>query len=243
MGVAAPPPPPPVAPLRVLLTNDDGVHAPGLDALARALRVRPGVRLTIVAPATNQSGTGGRTTRGRLRARRTTTASGLPAIAVAGTPSDSARYALAHGPRDARPDLVVSGINDGANLGRVVEVSGTVGAARAAARAGLPALATSQGRLDSRPTAFAPGVRRTVAWFDAHRDALVPGTVTNLNTPGCARGTVRGVVEVRLARRSDRRTYGAVDCARRAPAPATDTAAFLAGFATVTAVSRRPATR
>ena len=86
-----------VKPLRVLVSNDDGVRAPGIDALVKALRKLPKVTVTVVAPAANQSGTGGKTTPGALTATRTTTKSGYPAIAVKGFPADSVNYALQQG--------------------------------------------------------------------------------------------------------------------------------------------------
>jgi len=228
----------PAASLHVLVTNDDGVRAEGIDTLARGLLRRAGVRVTIVAPATNQSGTADRMTRGRLRAFRTRTRSGLPAVAVRGTPAAAVRYAL----RRHRPDLVMSGINDGANLGPIAtEVSGTVGAARYAARRGLPAVVTSQGRRTRGGTEFGAALRMTMRWFDAHRDALRPGTVTNINTPSCSRGGPRGLLRTVLATTLPPgvRRFRSVDCTRPSDRPRDDVSAFLAGWATVTGVPLR----
>src|ERR1700755_568871 len=83
-----------VKPLRVLVSNDDGVKAPGIDAVVTALRKLPKVTVTGVAPAANQSGTGGKTTSGALTATKTTPKSGYPAMAVKGSPADSVNYAL-----------------------------------------------------------------------------------------------------------------------------------------------------
>src|SRR5690348_7630851 len=151
-----------VTPLRVLVSNDDGVKAPGIDALVTALRKLPKVKVTVVAPATNQSGTGGRTTSGALTATKTTTKSGYPAVSVQGFPADSVDYALSKVVKKSQVDLVVAGINAGANLGPFVDLSGTVGAARAAAQQGLPALATSAGT----PTVadFSDAVKQSIAW-------------------------------------------------------------------------------
>src|SRR5215218_5547180 len=126
--------------LRVLVSNDDGVKAPGIDALVKGLRKLSKVKVTVVAPAENQSGTGGKTTPGAVKATRTTTKSGYPAIAVKGYPADSVNYALSKVVKKSQIDLVIAGINSGANLGPFVDLSGTVGAARAAAQKGLPAL-------------------------------------------------------------------------------------------------------
>lgn len=218
------------------------MHAEGIDTLARGLMRRAGVRVTIVAPATNQSGTADRMTRGRVRTHRTRTRSGLPAVAVHGTPARAVRHALRRVLRGDRPDLVVSGINDGANPGPIAtEVSGTVGAARYAARRGLPALATSQGRRTRGATRYGAALRMTLRWFDAHRDALRPGTVTNLNTPSCSRGSPRGLLRTVLATTLPPgvRRFRSVDCTRPATRPADDVSAFLAGWATVTGVPPR----
>ena len=131
--------------LDILVTNDDGYAAPGIDALVERLRALPGVKLTVVAPATNQSGTSDRTTPGpvsALTATEVTTASGYAATAVAGFPADSVNYAL--DVLKLSPDLVVSGSNAGQNLGVVAPISGTVGAARTAVRRGVPGVAVSQ---------------------------------------------------------------------------------------------------
>lgn len=146
--------------LRVLVSNDDGVKAPGIDALVKGLRKLPQVKVTVVAPAENQSGSGGKTTAGTLKATKTTTKSGYPAVAVRGYPADSVNYALAKVVKKFQVDLVIAGINRGVNLGPLLDLSGTVGAARAAARKGLPALATSQGTLTA--TSYVDGVARTV---------------------------------------------------------------------------------
>ena len=125
------------------MTNDDGVGAEGIDVLVTALTAIDGVEVTVVAPATQQSGTGGNATEGPLTTNEATTASGYEARAVEGFPSDTIRVAFDE--LGLTPDLVVSGINEGQNLGPIVDASGTVGAARAGVRRGVPALAVSQG--------------------------------------------------------------------------------------------------
>src|ERR1700678_2426058 len=99
--------------LRVLVTNDDGVGAPGINAAVQALRSLPHTQVTVVAPLTNQSGTGGKTTAGTLTVTTAPTSSGYPAKAVAGYPADTIVWAIDHHGIDFRPDLVVSGINFG----------------------------------------------------------------------------------------------------------------------------------
>jgi 5'-nucleotidase len=222
------------APLHVLVTNDDGVRAPGIDAIVQALRAEPGVTLSVVAPKTNQSGTGGSVTKGPVAASPTTTRSGFPAIAVAGTPADSVNYALHTALVGDEPQLVVSGINNGANLGPVVNFSGTVGAARAAARFGIPALATSQGT--GKPLSFADSVAATVAWVRANRDSLVPGTVENLNTPACRYGGhALGTLNVPSAHQLELDALLAISgpsvCHATGTKPRDDVRAFRQGFA------------
>ena len=143
--------------LQVLVTNDDGVGAPGINAVVEALRALPGTKVTVVAPAANQSGTGNKTTNGALTATTATTASGYPAKAVAGYPVDTVIWAVDQKGISGRPALVVSGVNDGENVGPLTSISGTVGAARAAAARGIPALAASQGVDDNLPPDFQAG--------------------------------------------------------------------------------------
>ena len=102
--------------LRILVTNDDGVTAPGIDALVEALRELPRVKVTVVGPATNQSGTSDKTTAGSLVTAESTTESGYPAVAVPGYPADSVNVALDAG-LVKKPHVVISGVNQGQNLG------------------------------------------------------------------------------------------------------------------------------
>lgn len=228
------------APIHVLVTNDDGVRAAGIDAIARGLQAEPDVRLTIVAPQANRSGTGGSTTPGKLSGYASHTRSGIPATAVRGTPADSVRYALDTVLPGDHPDLVISGINDGANLGPIRQFSGTVGAARAAARRGLPALAASQG--DGHPPRFEDGVAATLRWIRSNRDALRPGVVDNLNIPTCRYGVaVTETQRVPVSNLFDTDLLAAsvsqVVCKRLARAPRDDVRAFLQGYAALTTIN------
>lgn len=111
-----------------LLTNDDGIDAPGLAALERSIRRIPDARITLVAPMKEQSMCGHRlTTHSPLRVERR----GEDRWAVDGTPADCVRLALFA--LDIRPDWVLSGVNAGGNLGQDIHVSGTCAAAREAA--------------------------------------------------------------------------------------------------------------
>src|SRR4029077_8516548 len=124
-------------------SNDDGYNAAGIDAVVEALDALPSVHVTVVAPATNQSGAGGKTTPGGVTADPRHTLSGYAATAVNGFPADSVLYAL--NTMHLNPDLLVSGINCSRNLGPLISVPGTVGAARVGGRASIPAVAVSQG--------------------------------------------------------------------------------------------------
>lgn len=221
-------------PLEVLVTNDDGIGAPGIDALVEGLRGVSGINLMVVAPAVNQSGSSDRVSPGPVDAAPGTTASGFGGTAVDGTPADSVLYALNE--LEAAPDLVISGINSGQNMGPIIELSGTVGAARIAARNGVPALATSQG-LAVTPD-FPTGVAATLAWLEDFRLGLAgegEQTVANLNTPTCTdpavvRGTIDTFVAVDLAGRS----YTAQDCESTSTVINDDVDAFNQGFISIT---------
>lgn len=225
-------------PLHILVTNDDGYQATGLSLLTAALVAEPDVQVSVVAPSSNQSGTGGRASAGVLSGRAAATKGGYPAYAVHGTPADSVRYAL--DTLRLTPDLVISGLNNGANLGPIAEFSGTVGAARAAARRGLPALATSQG--SGHPAHFADGVAATVAWLRVHRSALEPATVENLNTPTCRyAGKPAPTVRVRAAHALSldlvRSIAPEVCPSMPSAAAADDVRAYAQGYSTVTPLS------
>lgn len=183
--------------LRILVTNDDGIDSPGLDQLVVALAALPDVEVTVVAPAENQSGTSDRTTDGPVSSSSAATASGVAGTAVAGFPADSVVVAL--GEQGLDPDVVVSGVNEGQNVGPVAALSGTVGAARAAARLGVPAVAASAGiAYDEAQVGVA--VELVVAWITANRPALVarqfPAEVVSFNVPSCAPATMGQLVEV-----------------------------------------------
>ncbi|MCB1016320.1 MAG: hypothetical protein KDB10_14570, partial [Acidimicrobiales bacterium] len=213
------------------------------DAVVEALSALPDTNVVVVAPAENQSGTGGNTTPGALTATEEETLSGHPVTAVQGFPADSVNYGLENVVEEP-PDLVVTGLNEGQNMGPVIDASGTVGAARAAVAAGIPALASSQG-IDQEPPEFEAGVEQVVAWVEEHRDALVAGeadvVVTNLNIPSCAEGEVRGLVEVPAATDMGGRDYNAADCTSTEEDPPDDVGAFNVGFASIGVIPSEPA--
>ncbi|CAO5151880.1 5'-nucleotidase [Frankia sp. AiPs1] len=242
--------------LDILVTNDDGVGSAGIDAVAHALAALPGTSVRVVAPAANQSGTGGKTSGGQVAHSETTTTSGVKATSVSGFPADAVNIALDD--LGLKPDLVVSGINEGQNLGPVVDLSGTVGAARAAAQRGIPALAASEGLGDTYD--YGPAVTQVLSWVSAHRAALLATpaaggragsaaggsastlTVANLNVPNCfAGGQVRGPRELPSeAKAADPNTILTSQSCTSTASPADEVGAFNAGFATLTTVPARP---
>ena len=225
--------------LRILVSNDDGVGAPGIDSLVNALAAEPDVSVTVVAPAENQSGSGGKTSSDALTASEAKTAGGYPAVAVHGFPADAVIYGL-NAVLKERPDVVISGTNAGQNIGPFIDVSGTVGAARAAAQRGIPALAVSAGLGD--PIDFATATADAVQWLRDHRTTLLaspapPASVDNLNAPTCPTGHARGVVTVTAdTTASQPDALAAPDCTSTVPAPPGDVAAFHVGFATLSTV-------
>ncbi len=225
-----------VAPLTILVTNDDGISAAGIDAVVTALQSLPDVNIVLVAPAQNQSGSSDKTTDGTLVASESATVSGFAGTAVEGFPADSVNYAL--DVLGIEPDVVVSGANATQNIGIFVPISGTVGAARTAARRGIPAIAVSAGGLENQD--FTTSASFAAAEVERLRDTLGFGrntdqTVININTPTCAPGTgVRGIVDVAVATEFPAGTNGldlVFDCASTATDPTDDAQALAIGFA------------
>lgn len=225
-------------PVTVLVTNDDGVDAPGMDAVVEALRKERRTTVVVVAPLLNQSGTGGKLTAGPVTGAPARTASGYEAFAVQGFPADSVNYAF--DVRKVRPNVVVSGVNRGQNLGPISEVSGTVGAARQAARRGVPALAVSS-QLGDNPD-FATSARLAVEWLRENRkafakipkiDAKALPDIVSINVPNCP-GGIRGVRQTVLAPQGTTEPLVSADpvsCSSTLATVANDAQAFNNGFA------------
>jgi 5'-nucleotidase len=179
--------------MRILLTNDDGIHAPGFAVLER-IAAKLSDDIWAVAPAEEQSGAGHSLTLSRpVRLRRL----GEQRFAVAGTPTDAVMLALAHVMKDSPPDLILSGINRGANLAEDVTYSGTVSAAMEGALAGVRSIALSQaysreGMGDTVPFAAAEawGERVVAALID---QPSAPRTLINVNFPALAPDAVKGI--------------------------------------------------
>ncbi len=230
--------------MRVLVTNDDGYGAAGIDALVEALWVRSDIAVTVVAPAADESGTGGQTTTGTLGATDALTGAGRPVMAVAGYPADCLAWAIDQRGIPERPDLVISGINLGENVGPGVDRSGTVGAARAAAARKVPALAVSQ-VLAGASTDFTAGAALVLRWVDEHRADILAGEASdfglleNLNIPSCTSGTIRGEVRAPIAKTN---ASVQVDCSSTLEDPADDITALNAGFAALSTLPLAPGT-
>ena len=184
--------------MRILVTNDDGVHAPGILALTAAL-VEAGHDVVVAAPMQDMSGSGAALGPGHASGvrveQRELDGVDIPVFGVDGPPGMCVMAANL-GAFGDRPDLVASGINLGGNTGRSVLFSGTVGAALAAANFGLKGVAVSQTLGDPWhvETAARFGVA-AVAWAAAGPH----GTVLNVNVPNLTIAEVRGVRSGRLA--------------------------------------------
>ncbi len=166
--------------MHILLTNDDGIQAVGIRALYRAF-VDGGHRVDVAAPITEQSAVGHAVTMASPLRVKEFREEGFYGLGVSGTPADCVKLALST-LLDKAPDIVVSGINSGANVGVDILYSGTVSAATEGALMGLPALAASYDDFDpkdlSGQAAFAEAFIRRVDW------ASIPKRrVLNLNFP------------------------------------------------------------
>ena len=234
--------------MRILLTNDDGYHAPGLKIL-EDIAAQLSDDVWVVAPSEEQSGAGHSLTLTRpIRVRQ----HGDKRFAVAGTPTDAVMMALARILQDKKPDLILSGVNRGANLAEDVTYSGTVSAAMEGALAGVRSIALSQayrreGAGDTVPfeAAAAWGERVLRPLLDA---PLEPRTLVNINFPPVAADAGKGVRIVQQGLRDygrlqivsnrDPRGYEyhwfALGQTVETPAHATDLEAIADGFVSVT---------
>jgi len=182
--------------MAILLTNDDGIHAEGLLALRRELD-KIG-ETTVFAPSRERSGVAHGVTISRPIAVEEVMLDGANAYAVDGTPVDCVKIAV-KGMGTTRPELVVSGINSGSNVGIDVIYSGTVSAAVEAAIMGLPAVAIS---LVSKSSDFSYAARfgAEIAQALLEDRFLPPGVLLNINVPGVPEGEIRGVAITKQSR-------------------------------------------
>ena len=234
--------------MRILLTNDDGINARGLDLLETVARSFSD-DVWVVAPTEEQSGAGHSLTLSQpVRVRRHDNRR----FSVTGTPTDAVMLALAHIMKDSPPDLILSGINRGANLAEDVTYSGTVSAAMEGALAGVRSIALSQsysreGMGDTVPFAAAE------AWAERVLAPLVgfetpAGTLININFPPlppeeiagvrvCRQG-IRDYGRLRLVQRKDPRGYDyfwfGLAPTVQTPGHSTDLEAIADGYVSVT---------
>jgi 5'/3'-nucleotidase len=235
--------------LRVLVTNDDGVRAPGLRVLARAAR-ELGYDVVVAAPAEEASGTGAAmtayTSDGRVVVEKTGI-DGITAYGVGASPGYIVMLAML-GAFGDKPDLVLSGINRGANSGRAIIHSGTVGAALTAAGQGRPALAVSLDApfLDDEPDRHWETAAEYAMDLLPDLQDLPDGTALNLNVPDVPADKVKGLreatlavfgqVQVSIAEQGEDFVRTAVRQGRPDIEADTDLALLLDGYATVTAI-------
>ncbi|MFN8130694.1 MAG: 5'/3'-nucleotidase SurE [Solirubrobacteraceae bacterium] len=242
--------------MKVLLTNDDGIGAKGLQALRRALAAVPGIELAVIAPDSNRSATARSiTTRRPLSVQEIGFEDGTSGFATDGTPVDCVRFARLGLIDGFEADLVVAGINHGSNLGDDITYSGTVAAALEGVVLGLPAIAVSQQSV-ARELDFRLGrefdfdigaafVARVVQELETV--PLPEGTLLNVNVPA---GEPGGVEVASLGKRiyrdeltlvdddgDDRRRYLIYgDDPGYHDEPGTDLAAIAAGRIAVTPI-------
>lgn len=166
---------------RILVTNDDGIGSPLLVSLAQALNQLTNVEVIVSAPSENQSGSSHSSIGGPLTVKKSKIEGIKEAYSVSGRPADAVRFALGHLGNDRSFDLVVSGINRGANVGDISHLSGTVGAAMEAVFQGVPAIAVSQEIRGVDTSNSAKFITRLVSQY--MNDPIQEGTIVSVNIP------------------------------------------------------------
>jgi 5'-nucleotidase len=221
-----------LVPLEIVVTNDDGYAAPGIGALVDGLKnLDPPVTIHVVAPFANQSGSSDQTTQPpHTLSASSVTVSGLLGTAISstdlaaprngsGSPADTVLYAL--NTLHLSPEIVLSGINTGQNIGFLSSLSGTVGAARMARRNYVAGIASSQGGF-SAPNDFPAGVAATLALLEEWRLGRTVNThesVLGINIPTCAPGSsIRGTLQTVVAPTlGSGQSYVTQDCTSTVP--------------------------
>ncbi len=242
--------------MKVLLTNDDGIAAEGLQTLRRALLELPGIELAVIAPDSNRSATARSiTTRRPIWVEEVDFGDGTVGYATDGTPVDCVRFARLGLIDGFQADLVVSGINHGSNLGDDITYSGTVAAALEALLVGLPGIAVSQqsraGELDFRigeEFEFQTGAAFAARIVEELESVpLPPGTLLSINVPagkpdgvevtGLGKRVYRDALELEEEEGGGRRRYRIYgDAPGYEEEEGTDLAAVAAGRIAVTPV-------
>lgn len=226
---------------RVLLSNDDGIESPRLHALHAALSQLEGVEVVVSAPNVNQSGAS-QSSIGSIKVDNFEQDGRFFGYAVHGRPADAVRFGIKELGKDQPFDIVVSGINRGANVGDVSHLSGTVGAAMEGLYHGLPAIAVSEDT-DSENTAIT--AKFAADLVDRYRRLGAPnGTMISINVPA---GDLKGVA-VRpmgdsylltdryetVEKNTESTQYERIRLIVKSENPRTDTYAYQQGYISVT---------
>ena len=186
--------------MRILLTNDDGVYAHGLKVLQAALRQRTQHEVYMIAPERERSAIGHSITLHKpLQVRKLDMGTDVVTWSVNGTPADCVKIgALMLMP--ALPDLVLSGINRGANVGIDVLYSGTVSAAIEGWILGLPSIAVSLASIEDGH--YETAAELIVSLIEMLKETPLPGTLLNVNVPDVPWSGLTGIEATRLGKRS-----------------------------------------
>ena len=175
---------------KILITNDDGIFAPGIYALWEAMQEVG--QTTVVAPDTEQSAVGHAITLSDpLRVEGIHRTGGFEGFAVSGTPADCAKIAI-RSLMDKKPDVLISGINRGANLGNNIIYSGTVSAATEGTMLGIPSVAISINSFSSDEFRGAKETAIKVVHYLIN-NTLPSGTLLNVNVPYCSPEEIKGI--------------------------------------------------
>ncbi len=227
---------------RILVTNDDGISSPLLISLAQALNQLPNTEVVVSAPSENQSGSSHSSVGSPLTVKESKIEGIIEAYSVSGRPADAVRFALAHLGNDRSFDLVVSGINRGANVGDISHLSGTVGAAMEAVFQGVSAIAVSQEIRGVDTSNSAQFITRLVKQYIT--DPIQEGTIISVNIPA---GDHKGVAirpmgdsyldtsHYELVSENDNgKVYERIISLKISEKEETDTFAYQQGFITIT---------
>ncbi|MDA1372951.1 MAG: 5'/3'-nucleotidase SurE [Proteobacteria bacterium] len=227
---------------RILLSNDDGIDSPLLHILQQELAAIPDVEVVVSAPNENKSGSSHSSDGGSMVVERIQQDGKFFGYAVHGRPADAVRFGLIELGKDDPFDLVVSGINRGANVGDVSHLSGTVGAAMEGIYQGVSAIAISQATEDVNTVTSARFAAQLVRRYMA--EGAPEDTVISINIPG---GELRGVRVMPMGdsylqtshyelieQSGSRSVYEGQRIIVRSTNDATDTYAYQQGYITLT---------
>ncbi|MFT6055300.1 MAG: 5'-nucleotidase [Roseivirga sp.] len=173
---------------RILISNDDGIQSPLLKTLSEEIAKLPNVEVIISAPAENQSGSSQSTDGRELTVEKIFNENKFFGYAVSGKPADAVRFGLRVLGKEAPFDLVISGINQGSNVGKLSHLSGTVGAAMEALYHGIPAIAVSQEVRGVNTESSSLFIAQLVTKYQ--KDGAPKGVVISVNIPA---GELKGI--------------------------------------------------